>query len=459
MSSTATSRFGVDDLGPEALLAAVRDNERLRREADLRQLHLAYQWCVLHPPTADTGVAVWGGDGDLDADESLGGDGTPHGGRVRARTLRPRPRRVHRHRQDPPGRRPRPGPPAPAHLAPPPNPGGAGVAGPPPRPEDPHPQREGRRPRRPAPRPPPAHRRRHPPRPGRRPRHREVHARGARRPRSTLPADLGRHPPPPEPHRVRRHQRAPHHRRHPHPHQPLRPDLRRRRRPQDQPATTTRSGSARPKPSRTLTGTPKTKLYLHLDLADVVVSTGSTTEHRVGRVENLGPATTAKIRAWLGDTSATIQPVLRMDRDDAVDAHDPPAWMRDLVILRDPTCVFPHCERHSTQPATSTTSCRSTTPDHPAKPDQPTSPRSADDTTAPRPAADGPTNADPMAPTTGVSVGVARSSAPAAARDHGRPGDGARTRCARGSGARPRCTTPCARPGLRAGDPWRGSRR
>ncbi len=30
---------------------------------------------------------------------------------------------------------------------------------------------------------------------------------------------------------------------------------------------------------------------------------------------------------------------------DAVDAHDPPAWMRDLVILRDPRCVFPHCQR------------------------------------------------------------------------------------------------------------------
>jgi len=77
MSSTATAASGVDDLGPEALLAAVRDNARVRREADLRQLQLAYQWCVLHPATADTGVAVWGGDGDLDADESLGGDGTP----------------------------------------------------------------------------------------------------------------------------------------------------------------------------------------------------------------------------------------------------------------------------------------------------------------------------------------------------------------------------------------------
>ncbi|MDP3968923.1 MAG: HNH endonuclease signature motif containing protein, partial [Nocardioides sp.] len=28
---------------------------------------------------------------------------------------------------------------------------------------------------------------------------------------------------------------------------------------------------------------------------------------------------------------------------DAVDAHDPPEWMRELVILRDRTCVFPGC--------------------------------------------------------------------------------------------------------------------
>ena len=28
---------------------------------------------------------------------------------------------------------------------------------------------------------------------------------------------------------------------------------------------------------------------------------------------------------------------------DAVDQHDPPAWMRDLVILRDGHCVFPGC--------------------------------------------------------------------------------------------------------------------
>ena len=36
-----------------------------------------------------------------------------------------------------------------------------------------------------------------------------------------------------------------------------------------------------------------------------------------------------------------------MQRADAVDEHDPPAWMRELVMLRDPHCVFPWCEHDS----------------------------------------------------------------------------------------------------------------
>ena len=77
MSAAATSRSGVDDLGPDALLAALKDAEVRRRQAELDQLQLAYQWCLLHPATPDTGTATWGGDAHLDADESLGGDGTP----------------------------------------------------------------------------------------------------------------------------------------------------------------------------------------------------------------------------------------------------------------------------------------------------------------------------------------------------------------------------------------------
>jgi hypothetical protein len=35
--------------------------------------------------------------------------------------------------------------------------------------------------------------------------------------------------------------------------------------------------------------------------------------------------------------------VLDPTRTEAVDAHDPPAWMREVVILRDAHCVFPGC--------------------------------------------------------------------------------------------------------------------
>jgi 5-methylcytosine-specific restriction endonuclease McrA len=37
--------------------------------------------------------------------------------------------------------------------------------------------------------------------------------------------------------------------------------------------------------------------------------------------------------------------VLDLNRTDAVDRHDPPPWMRELVILRDRHCVFPRCAR------------------------------------------------------------------------------------------------------------------
>ena len=65
---------------------------------------------------------------------------------------------------------------------------------------------------------------------------------------------------------------------------------------------------------------------------------------KVGRAERLGPVTTDKIREWVGDSTVRIQPVIRMDGDDAVNGHDPPDRMREQVILRDPTCRFPGCQ-------------------------------------------------------------------------------------------------------------------
>jgi len=87
----------------------------------------------------------------------------------------------------------------------------------------------------------------------------------------------------------------------------------------------------------TLNGSRGT-LYLHVSLADLAVGTGSS------RVERLGTASLALLRDWLQRLSGvTVRPVLDPMRTDAVDAHDPPGWMRELVILRDEHCVFPGC--------------------------------------------------------------------------------------------------------------------
>ena len=64
----------------------------------------------------------------------------------------------------------------------------------------------------------------------------------------------------------------------------------------------------------------------------------------VGEIEKLGAATLTKIRTWVGHHQVVIQPVLNMARRDAVDSHDPPGWMRDLVVLRDDHCIFPRCQ-------------------------------------------------------------------------------------------------------------------
>jgi hypothetical protein len=85
----------------------------------------------------------------------------------------------------------------------------------------------------------------------------------------------------------------------------------------------------------------KTRLYLHVGAEDL------DTDVAVGTAERLGPATLAKIRKWLDGSRATILPVLDMQRSEAVDEHDPPEWMRELVVLRDRHCVFPWCERDS----------------------------------------------------------------------------------------------------------------
>ena len=53
----------VEDLDPAGLLGAASEAERLDRMVQHRKLRIAYEWCVQHPATADTGTATWGDTG------------------------------------------------------------------------------------------------------------------------------------------------------------------------------------------------------------------------------------------------------------------------------------------------------------------------------------------------------------------------------------------------------------
>jgi len=83
---------------------------------------------------------------------------------------------------------------------------------------------------------------------------------------------------------------------------------------------------------------PKIKAYVRVDATDLEPDALA-----AGEIEKLGAATLTKIRTWVGHHQVVIQPVLNLARRDAVDSHDPPPWMRDLVHLRDGHCIFPRC--------------------------------------------------------------------------------------------------------------------
>ena len=55
----------------------------------------------------------------------------------------------------------------------------------------------------------------------------------------------------------------------------------------------------------------RTNLYVHVSPADLAAHASG--DPTVGEVEKLGPATLDLIKAWLGDSKATIQPVLDLD--------------------------------------------------------------------------------------------------------------------------------------------------
>ena len=90
----------------------------------------------------------------------------------------------------------------------------------------------------------------------------------------------------------------------------------------------------------------RVELYLHLDATDLAADPG----RGGGEIERLGAATRGLLADWLGRpdlAGITVRPVLDLHTTQAVDRHDPPAWMRHAALLAEATCVFPGCTRDS----------------------------------------------------------------------------------------------------------------
>src|SRR5690606_4753932 len=106
-------------------------------------------------------------------------------------------------------------------------------------------------------------------------------------------------------------------------------------------------------------GTQKSKapsrvanVYVHCTLEDLAIMTDEGPDRGTDRgasLERLGPITLDRLSEWLtrpggiASTKIQVRPVIDTNTDQAVDQHDPPEWMREAMVLRDPTCVFPGC--------------------------------------------------------------------------------------------------------------------
>ena len=79
MEAMSTLTVEVEDLDSSGLLDAASAAERLDRVVQRAKLRIAYEWCVQHPATTESGTASWGDTGlpGLDCEASLGGDGSP----------------------------------------------------------------------------------------------------------------------------------------------------------------------------------------------------------------------------------------------------------------------------------------------------------------------------------------------------------------------------------------------
>jgi hypothetical protein len=83
---------------------------------------------------------------------------------------------------------------------------------------------------------------------------------------------------------------------------------------------------------------PKAVLYVHMSLQSFLDRTGG-----VARVENgIGPVTVEQAAEFLGHTNVTLKPVIDLANQMPVDGYESPDWMREVVHLLRPRCIFPY---------------------------------------------------------------------------------------------------------------------
>ena len=60
MEARSRVAIEVENLDDSALLDAASEIERWDRMVQRRKLRIAYEWCVRHPATSESGTATWG---------------------------------------------------------------------------------------------------------------------------------------------------------------------------------------------------------------------------------------------------------------------------------------------------------------------------------------------------------------------------------------------------------------
>lgn len=85
----------------------------------------------------------------------------------------------------------------------------------------------------------------------------------------------------------------------------------------------------------------KSRVVLHVHLSEHAVGA----DDAVARVEDVGPLLTREIPAWLGHSHVTVQPVLDLHDQVAIDAYEHPSSIRNRVHLRSPADSFPHANQ------------------------------------------------------------------------------------------------------------------